>query len=401
MSYNNKPNLINIIFRDKRQFLLVLAIWLVGALLYLVIFIIFNEHNGNNPKRPSYDKNDSTKTLLLMGGGSVAAYLDTLYSEKAREKFALPDSVNMVFSMGAYPHTKYLHMPSGLGVPLLMEEVFIHEDIEKKSFYPVCLSAMRIGLNEFIKACGDDVEQIKDAGRIIEFYLGEEQMVVYAYCKEDEYSKGDESNINELLKSVGVGPESKKITVGQLRDLICKIRDKHNNAKQNTDDEKIPRVFCTSEKSGTYYAYNQELDAINKNEKDKSKIINLDSIKSKASMYFYSSYYEQPFFGTSCVILGGQYFYPKTFQKLLGKQFRQLFLVKNDNKKPCTHQLYFYTMAYMKSEGVFVVPDEIVDFLDFFDLEREGFIGDDNILDEFTSTMIKAQRKKSLLGCSR
>lgn len=345
----------------KKYFTLLIA-GLIGLFVGLSAFYL-GTYSKSKPGPPGAVVEDTLKDkmLLFVGGGSVAAYLDTLYSAAAREKDSLiPGTNNNVFSMSLYPHSMYLHLPSENALTFLVEETVMPDSLCKKLYYPICFSAMQAADSLFTKTC--DINQIRDAGRIVEFPLGEENLVVYI-------SRGTVSD--KQLEYYGIGLND-MITVGQLQKLL----------KNN----KTFSVFRTSKGSGTYQAYKEEL------KKGKENGINLDNIETK----FYSSRTEPGHFGeTPYIILGGEYYNPKeTNIQIDNKKIRKFYLVNNNNDT-LTHQLCFYFMAYSepyRSETRFVVPKEILEFLDLFELSK-GFIDENNCLIEKQQTIVRLPKK--------
>lgn len=329
--------LINSIKRifTKRLLTPLLAV-LLGLLLGSSLFFCERNQDKSNEAVLSTDSLKTKNTLIYAGGGSVVAFLDSFYSQSAKNCFkSIPDTSKNIFSTNQYPNSMYLHMPSGTAMTLLVEEAIMPKSTKYQDFYPICLSAMKADVSMFTKTCNS--EQILKKGVIVGYYLGEDSMVVYV------------NNMKEL-NSIGISASANEITVSQLRNLLSQTN-------------KTYKIFTTSNESGTYYAYNSELK---KEKSSDDKIVDLDSI-SDTDKKLFSSQSEQQYFapsGESYIILGSELYYPTELNALIttiDKSVRPLSLVDDSHKK-CTHPLYLYFMAY-EENGDYIVPERILELL--------------------------------------
>ena len=309
--------------KTDRLFVLLIAV-LIGLLIGLPT-LFWKNSNGSSRNGVAEDTTNQKNMLLFVGGASEISYLDSECSKKVRDlDSTIVDTTKHVFSKNEYPNSMYLHMSSGEALNVLVEEAIMPKSIKSQKFCPICLSAMRADDSMFTETCTKD--QIEKAGKIVGYYLGEDSLVIYA------------QNLEEL-ESVGVDPHAKEITKTQLEKLLKRANKSY-------------RIFTTSKRSGTYFAYNKE--------------VNLDNIENRK---FFSSQSSQNYFGAPeqhCIILGTKLYYPTELEPYFDESVRKLYLVHDDDHKIIyTHPLYLYFMAYKEDniEDEYIVPERVLGFL--------------------------------------
>ena len=303
---------------------------LVGLLLGLGMYGIgYHQAQKKADSLVSPDTLNTEKTLVLAGGGSVVTFLD----EKYRGKYC-PDSVRL-FGDNRYPNAFYLHIPSSVALTLLAEEAIMPYSRINQPFYPVCFSAEKADEGVFLTKCS--AAQMKDAGYIAEYKLGDEELAVYVE---------NDARLNAVIDST-----AKEITVKQLVKLL------HLNGFS---------IFSTSDQSGTYHAYYEAL----KSEKcDLSSIIfGQFSSQTPLEMLQSPNKERKPF-----IVMGGDLYRPEELKDPLeNKTVRKLALVNNG--QPVTRPLYIYFLAYRKDingKKKYIVPAEVRKLLDTLGFENK------------------------------
>ena len=267
--------------------------------------------------------NQKNKPLLIYaGGGSAANYLKDIYSEDVK----------------SYQNSIYLNLPTGAAWTLLPEEANRRDySTGKQPFMSICLSADSIDSTFY----SEKTRNLFSKARIVSYYLGEDQLVVYA---------------SKSLASSWV--KDTIITVEELVKLINSIRKKPTEA----------RIFTTSKDSGTLRVYQRWISTTN-TKKDSTIILN-DMID-KGLCHIYISSSSDPFIHTNdtdtelpFIVLGSKHYKVTELTDYLP------LYVMHDNH-PVSKPMYINFVAYYIDDNYCNVSQPIVDLLKRLEADKK------------------------------
>jgi hypothetical protein len=259
--------------------------------------------------------NQKNKPLLIFaGGGSAANYLKDIYSEDVK----------------SYHNSIYLNLPTGAAWTLLPEEANRRDySTGKQPFMSICLSADSIDSTFY----SEKTRNLFSKARIVSYYLGEDQLVVYA---------------SKSIASSWV--KDSIITVEELVKLINSIRNKTTEA----------RIFTTSKDSGTLRVYQRWISTTD-TEEDSTIILNDMIDKEVCHIYISSS--SDPFIHTNntdtklpFIVLGSKHYKVEALT-----DYMPLY-VMHDNH-PVSKPMYINFVAYIIDDNYCNVSQPIVDLL--------------------------------------
>lgn len=110
---------------------------------------------------------DNDATLLFIGGGSAVRCLEENFPE--------------VGNVYEYDNSICIAVPTSTSWPIITSEVMQHHAIKgknvMKTFYPVCMSAMKADESSFLKMSSR--EQFINKGSVLSYHLGDDELTVY------------------------------------------------------------------------------------------------------------------------------------------------------------------------------------------------------------------------------
>ena len=269
-----------------------------------------------------WSMNKSSDLLIFAGGGSVKNYI-----EEAKG-----------INVDEYPHSIYANLASGSAWALLTEEASRYQEDGNKrqdSYSSICFSADEIDSTFF----NEKTSGIFVNARIVRYKLGTDPLVIYVQ--------------NEILAEKGIPKEAVSISVDSLYSLVKYALSKPNDV----------RLFTTSKTSGTLRLYQKCFT--------KEKQIDLEKLLDTSQSYLFyknstSSYING--LGTAgkdlpYIILGSQYYFPKTINTENVIHYQALY-VKKDNENIFKPMNIYFVGRYNEMEPDFcTIKKPIIDFL--------------------------------------
>lgn len=290
---------------------------LVAALLYG----IWSSLNRNNDV-----------TLLFIGGGSAVRCLEEAYPE--------------VGNVYKYDNSICIAVPTSTSWPIITSEVMQHHGIKgenvMKTFFPICLSAMRADETDFLKMSSR--EQFINKGSVLSYLLGDDELTLYvkrSYSNElindkdsisaqelaafikaisqqkvmiftTEVGSGTLTNYQRILEPYGI--TISKSTLGEHVDKFTDLTPKSKIRRDET-----PYIMLGSH----YYVAKEVYD-----EGDCRPIIVLDEngqVVKKTNYLYFAGYYEDG---------GSSFWIPNAMVKLLKKLDPRFSSIIKNNRIP-------------------------------------------------------------------
>lgn len=264
----------------------------------------------------------SSDILIFAGGGSVRNYI-----KETRD-------VDIV----GYPHSVYANLASGSAWALLAEEASRYQEDGGKGqeyFSSICLSADDID-STFIN---EKTKSMFVNARVIRYNLGQDPLVVYVHKK--------------VASDMGIPDKSGSICVDSLRLLV----------KYALSRPEEVRIFTTSKTSGTLRHYQSCFNASDSIDFEKLLDQKQSFLFYKESRSAYINALDIPNSNKPYIILGSQYYYPKTLDAENEKHYLALFVEKGHNRILKPMNIYFIGKYYGDKGDYCTIKKPIIQFL--------------------------------------
>lgn len=309
---------------DTKRWRLATICVAVLSLLLLGGAFLFETCRGDIKNDEKLGFSEEDPMLLFMGGGSVYKFIE----EKCGIK---------IDSIKDYPNSVYMPVSTGNLWGMIAEE-FFRDRKEVKKYFPVFLAANRIEHSEIRKKI-PPTDSVYDNMLIVELLLGNDTTAVYL--------KNSPSNSVEL--NIGNGRKIMCLTPDYVKAEIEKTMFTYGDAN------KRPKLYTTSEKSGTFKSFKDILQ-------DR---IDIQRIFSDSRMEYHENYSMSS--SENYVLLGSVYYYPLVFDSNSTAQVEpmshapnRMFYVIDDKGKLLLKDMCMYFVAYKVKENTYKIPDRIL-----------------------------------------